>query len=197
MSIAHAIMPDHWLPMVLISRAEKWSHLETIWITTLITIPHLISTIALGILVGLTGFQLTAMYESLMEIIAPLMLVLIGLFYVYRNFKAEPHHHKEVDYSEITGRSKKVIVMGMATALFFSPCVPIGSYFIIIGVEGISSLITVSAIYVLVTLIILILMVSLGRKGVDTIRWHYLEHNENLITGIILIIIGLFVFFLE
>jgi hypothetical protein len=74
----------------------------------------------------------------------------------------------------------------MATALFFSPCVPIGSYFFIIGAEGWSNLVLVSVIYVLVTLIVLVFLVSLGRRGVNMIRWHFLEHHENLITGLIL-----------
>ncbi len=63
-SVAHAILPDHWLPLILISRAEKWSQAETLWITALVTIPHLVSTIMLGLLVGLIGFRLSATYEA-------------------------------------------------------------------------------------------------------------------------------------
>jgi sulfite exporter TauE/SafE len=90
-SAAHAILPDHWLPMIFISRAEKWSQTETLWITALVTIPHMVSTIILGILVGLIGFRLSSTHEALMEIIAPAMFVLIGLIYTYRNFKIESH----------------------------------------------------------------------------------------------------------
>jgi hypothetical protein len=85
----------------------------------------------------------------------------------------------------------------MATALFFSPCVPIGSYFFVVGATGLSGLILVSSIYVLVTLILLLIMVSLGRRGVEMIKWRFLEHHENLITGLILIFIGVIILIFE
>ena len=196
-SAAHAILPDHWLPMILISRAEKWTQAETLWITALVTIPHMVSTILLGILVGLIGFRLSATYEALMEIVAPSMFVLIGLIYVYRNYSGDDHPHHGADISSLGDRSKKAVVTFMATALFFSPCVPMGSYFFIVGAEGIANLALVSVIYIVVTLGILLLMVALGRKGVERIQWHFLEHNENLITGLVLIVLGLFVFLFE
>lgn len=195
-SVAHAILPDHWLPLILISRAEKWSQAETLWITALVTIPHLVSTILLGLLMGMIGFRLSASHEALMEIVAPAMFVLIGLIYVYRNYRAEGHHHG-ADISNLGDRSKRKVVTLMATALFFSPCVSIGSYFFVVGAEGVASMALVSIIYVVVTLGVLLLMVTLGRRGVERIQWHFLEHNENLITGLVLIVIGLFIFLFE
>jgi putative Mn2+ efflux pump MntP len=195
-SVAHAILPDHWLPLILISRAEKWSQAETLWVTVLVTIPHLVSTILLGFLMGMIGLRLSASHETLMGIVAPAMFVLIGLIYVYRNYRAEGHHHG-ADISNLGDRSKRKVVTLMATALFFSPCVSIGSYFFVVGAEGVASMALVSIIYVVVTLGVLLLMVTLGRRGVERIQWHFLEHNENLITGLILIVIGLFIFLFE
>ncbi len=195
-SVAHAILPDHWLPLILISRAEKWSQAETLWITVLVTIPHLVSTILLGFLMGMIGLRLSASHEALMGIVAPAMFVLIGLIYVYRNYRAEGHHHG-ADISNLGDRSKRKVVTLMATALFFSPCVSIGSYFFVVGAEGVASMALVSIIYVVVTLGVLLLMVTLGRRGVERIQWHFLEHNENLITGLVLIVIGLFIFLFE
>ena len=195
-SVAHAILPDHWLPLILISRAEKWSQAETLWVTALVTIPHMVSTILLGLLVGLIGFRLSATHEALMGIVAPAMFVLMGLVYAYRNYRAEGHHHG-ADISSLGDRSKRKVVTLMATALFFSPCVPMGSYFFIVGAEGIASLAIVSIIYIVATLGILLIMVTLGRKGVERIQWHFLEHNENLITGLVLIALGIFIFIFE
>ena len=178
-SAVHPIMPDHWIPLVLISKAEQWSQTETLWISTLITIPHIISTIILGVLVGLIGFQISSIHESILEILAPMMFILIGLFYVYRSIRTRSHHHFDLSSANLNDRSKKNIILFMATALFFSPCIPIGSYFFIVGAKGFSSLIIVSAIYFSVTLTIMLLMVFLGRKGVERIKWHFLEHHEN------------------
>jgi nickel/cobalt exporter len=198
-STVHALMPDHWIPLVLISRAEGWSHGETMWISALVTLPHMISTILLGMAIGLIGFQLSTAYELIMERIAPMVFILIGGYYIYKGLKSEVHHHHgdHEAYEGLKGKSKRAIISFLATALFFSPCVPIGSYFLVASPKGTTGLIAVSAIYLVVTLAILLAMIYLGRKGVDRVRWRFLEHNENLITGAILVILGVFVYFVE
>ena len=197
-SAAHAILPDHWLPLVLISRAERWSLAETLWVTTLVTVPHIASTILVGVVVGVVGFQLSQMQESLMELVAPVMFAIIGLVYVYRHLRSgHGQGHGEVDLAELRDRSKNAIITFMATALFFSPCVPMGSYFLIVGTSGLTSLLLVALVYVSVTMVLLLGLVALGRSGVNRLRWHFLEHNENLITGFILIVLGVFFFLFE
>ncbi len=62
---------------------------------------------------------------------------------------------------------------------------------------GAAGLIAVSAIYLAVTMVVMLAMIYVGRKGLDRVRWRFLEHNENLITGAILILLGVFVYFVE
>jgi len=198
-STVHALMPDHWIPLVLISRAEGWSQGETMWISALVTLPHMISTILLGMAIGLIGFQLSTAYELIMERIAPAIFILIGGYYIYKGLKLEEHHHHgdHEAYEGLKGKPKRAIISFMATALFFSLCVPIGSYFLVASPAGATGLIAVSAIYLAVTLAVMLAMIYLGRKGVDRVRWRFLEHNENLITGAILMLLGVFVYFVE
>ncbi len=198
-STIHALMPDHWIPLVLISKAEGWSQGETLWISALVTLPHMISTILLGMAVGLIGLQLSTAYELIMERLTPTAFILIGGYYILRGLRGKGHHHHgdhEV-YEGLKNKSKKAIISFLATTLFFSPCVPIGSYFLVASPAGATGLIAVSAIYLAVTLIVMMAMIYLGRKGVDRVRWNFLEHNENLITGAILVILGLFVYLVE
>ncbi|MDP6049304.1 MAG: hypothetical protein QGG23_07705 [Candidatus Bathyarchaeota archaeon] len=195
-SITHAILPDHWLPLILISRAEKWSPKDTFWAATLIIIPHLVSTILLGLLMGIIGFKLSVSNEVLMEVVTPVMFIFLGLVYIYRNYRADGHHHG-VDISNLNDRSKGRVITIMATALFFSPCIPMGSYFLIAGADGIGILTLVAIIHVVATLGGILTMVALGRRGIETMKWNFLKHNENLITGLILIVLAFFVFFFE
>jgi flagellar biosynthesis protein FliQ len=196
LSVVHALMPDHWIPIVIISRTENWSNVETLWVSLLVTIPHIISTILVGILVGIIGLELTSTHELIMKTIAPLILIIIGAVYIYRHFSEASHHSSKKVY-ELTKGSKKEIISLLATALFFSPCVPIGSYFLIAGSTGMLGISLVSTIYLLVTIIVMLFMISLGRLGLDKLNWHFLDHNENLITGIILLLLGIFIYFIE
>ncbi|MCK4732453.1 MAG: hypothetical protein KAT65_08345 [Methanophagales archaeon] len=57
LSVAHAPMPNHWIPIVVVSKAENWTHGETLGATALVAIPHIISTISVGVVLGLTGYM--------------------------------------------------------------------------------------------------------------------------------------------
>ena len=197
LSIVHALMPDHWIPLVMISRTEKWSLIETSCITALIAIPHIISTILIGIIIGIIGYKLSFTHEFVMRIVAPLILIAIGFIYVSLDFRSNSQHHDFIKTDTLSKKSKSAIIFPLATALFFSPCVAIGSYFFVAGTRGWSGIVMVSAIYLIVTVFGMILMVNLAIKGVEKIRLHFLEHHEKLVTGIVLIILGVMIYFIE
>jgi len=199
LSLVHAIMPDHWIPLIMISRSEKWSRIETSWITALIAIPHIISTTLIGIIIGIIGYKLSSTHELVMRAVTPLILVAIGVIYASLDFrvKGQHHHRDSINTGAFLNKSKLAIVFPLATALFFSPCVAIGSYFFVAAVRGWFAIAMVSAIYLIVTILGMVLMVNLGLRGVEKIKWHFLECHERLITGIVLIILGVLIYFIE
>ena len=58
-SLLHAVIPNHWLPVLAIGKKQGWSLAETTRITFIAGIAHVISTIIIGILLGLIGGELT------------------------------------------------------------------------------------------------------------------------------------------
>lgn len=88
LSVIHAIMPDHWVPIVMISKTERWSPIETSFITALIAIPHIISTILIGVMIGIIGYKLSSTHEFAMRIADPLMLILLGIIYLFLGLKS-------------------------------------------------------------------------------------------------------------
>ena len=58
-------------------------------------------------------------------------------------------------------------------------------------------IIIVSAVYLIVTIVIMLLLVYLGIKGIQTFNMHFLEHHEKGITGMVLIALGLFAYFIK
>ncbi len=199
LSMIHAIMPDHWIPIVMIGKTERWSRKEIFWITALIAIPHIISTILIGIIIGIIGYTLSSAHEFVMRIVAPLILVSLGLVYVFLDFKGhDQHSHGSfIKTSKFSNKSKFAIILPLATALFFSPCVAIGSYFFVAGTRGLSGIAMVSAIYLVVTILGMILMVYLGLKGIGNIKWSFLEQHEKGVTGMVLVALGILIYFME
>ena len=172
-------MPDHWVPIVMISRTEKWSPRETSLITALIAIPHIVSTILIGIIIGIIGYKLSSTHEFVTKIAAPLILVILGIVYLFLGLKNPARDENRVF---VKTHTKFAIIASLSTALFFSPCVAIGIYYFTAGTAGLLGIITVSVIYLIVTVLGMVLMVNLALRGIEKIKWHFLKYHERGIT---------------
>ncbi|MFW6198652.1 MAG: metal ABC transporter permease, partial [Acidobacteriota bacterium] len=79
LSLMHALVPNHWVPLVAIGRAEGWSRGETLGMTAVAGAAHTASTILIGVGVGLLGYTLSAHYELITRVVAPAILVGLAL----------------------------------------------------------------------------------------------------------------------
>lgn len=198
LSMIHAAIPNHWLPLVALGKTEKWSHRESLRATAIIGLAHISSTVLIGILVGFAGFKLSEQYEQISHWVAPLVLTMLGLIYIMLSIiRKNHHHHDHFRFDNQKQRSKAAIIGTMAFAMFFSPCLELEVYYLQAGTLGWTGIITASIIYTAMTVSLMVLLVHLGRKGIDRLNWHFLEHYEKLIAGIVLIALALLAFFVE
>ena len=194
LSVIHSSIPNHWLPLVAISRSENWSRRETMFATAIAGFSHTISTIFIGVLVGLLGFNLLENYESVVRIIAPVVLITLGSMYILFGLKhSDTHVHNS---KRMTNKgSKMAIIASLSFGMFFSPCIEIEAYYFSAGLMGWSGILIVSVVYLIVTVIGMLLLVDLGIRGINKLNWHFLEHNERRVTGTVLILLGFLAFF--
>jgi len=61
LSLVHAAIPNHWLPLVILGRSQRWTPWETYRVAGLAGLAHSLSTISLGIVVGHIGVRLANM----------------------------------------------------------------------------------------------------------------------------------------
>ncbi len=196
LSIVHASIPNHWLPIVAIGRSEKWSFKETLSVTALTGFAHTSSTILIGILVGFIGYRLSESYELITEYIAPSILIILGIVYLfldYRENKNNQHHeHEHINVDEIRKRgNKKAIIASLSFAMFFSPCLEIEAYFFVASSQGWGGIAVVSIVYLTVTIIGMMLLVAIGSKSITKLKFHFFEHHEKALTGGVLLILGI------
>jgi len=196
-SAIHASVPNHWIPLVAVSKAEKWSRIETLWVTAIMGSAHTISTILVGIVVGLLGYKLSSTHEYVTRLAAPLILVILGLVYVIMDLKSSHHDRNPIPISSTSKRSKFSIITSLGVGMFFSPCIEIEAYYFTAGILGWLGIAIVSIVYLIVTVLGMLLLVDLGRKGAEKIEWHFLEKHEKKIMGIVLIVLGVFAYFIE
>jgi hypothetical protein len=189
LSLLHAIIPNHWIPLVAIGRGEHWSRRETLGVTVIAGGAHILGTIIIGIIIGLVGIGISSTYEFFMEIISPIILVILGFVFIWIDRKGS-HHHAEMELNGTSKKSKVAIITSLSSAMFFSPCLEIEAYYFTAGTFGWSAILGVSVIYLVITLGGMLLLVYLGFRGLERLRWTYLERHEKQVTGIVLIVLG-------
>jgi len=198
LSAIHALIPNHWIPLVAIGRAERWSRSETLAITGIAGLAHVTSTILIGVVVGLLGYQLSTRYASVTSLMAPLVLIGLGVVYLVLEFagRRHPHHHFETPRRG-SSVSRFSLVASLCVGMFFSPCLEIEAYYFTAGTLGWQGIATVSLVYLVVTVAGMVLLVDLGLKGAARIQSHFLEHHEKAVTGLLLIGLGALAGFVE
>src|SRR5437870_6000255 len=93
LSIIHASIPNHWLPLIAIGKTEKWTHSETMFGTAVTGFAHTLSTVLIGIVVGVIGYKLSSSYGIISGIVAPAILVALGIIYIIIDASGNHHHH--------------------------------------------------------------------------------------------------------
>jgi uncharacterized membrane protein YbjE (DUF340 family) len=193
-SILHAIIPNHWLPVLAIGKKEGWSLAETSRITFIAGVAHVISTVLIGILLGMISGELTQHIDQFTHVIAPSILILIGFYFVRQHYK---HHHFHVEKGLIEKKTKSSIILALVIAMFLSPCMEIEAYFLLAGTYGWYYMMAIAVLYSTVTIAGMLIWVRIVYKGLLKLNWHKWEHNAGIITGVILIVTGIVSFFVS
>jgi nickel/cobalt transporter (NicO) family protein len=197
LSIIHALIPNHWLPLIAIGKSEGWKPHEILSATLITALAHIASTIMIGIAVGFIGYKLSGAFILISTIIAPMVLIVLGLIYIITDLlHAQLHEHSHHAINK-NAKSRFALLASLGLAMFLSPCIELEAYYFQAGTMGWPGIIIVSAVYAIVTPSLMILLVYIGTKGIERFNWHFLEHHVKKITGIILIALGLLAYFVH
>ena len=102
----HTVLgPDHYLPFIVLSKARQWSTVQTVMITFLCGIGHVLSSVVLGfigIALGIAVFRLEV-FESFRGELAAWLLIAFGFTYfiwgLRRAIRHRTHEHLHVHES--------------------------------------------------------------------------------------------------
>ena len=195
LAFVHALIPNHWLPLVAVARAEKWKLREVTTVTFLSALAHVLGTVILGLVLGFIGKELEEKYGSTINVAASILLIVFGLIYYTVNL---PHHHHSSQKDIVQyKRSKRKWIIIFIIMMFLSPCLEVESLFLSAGAYGMGVVTMLSFIYAVVSISGILLLVNLGYRGINLLSAHFIEHNEKRISGIVLIVVGIISFFLH
>ena len=191
-SVLHAILPNHWLPVVAISRQLKWDGRKTAGVTMLAALAHSLSTVIIGILVALGGMTLDGILPFF-KYIAAGILIGLGILFIWRHQHHMHFHLRDIKLTPQTNMS--AIIGSLLLAMFLSPCLEVGALFLVAGTRGIILTLIIAAIYTLTSAVGMTLFAWLALHGLKKMDWHKLEHNSGLVSGIILVLTGIIFIF--
>lgn len=194
LSLLHAIIPSHWLPVLSIGKKDNWTIKEVTQVTFLSGLAHALSTIIIGIALGLLGLKLSNNIQHFTHYIAPSVLIALGIFFIYQHHRHKHFHLHQVPKPSL---SKSKIIMALVVAMFLSPCLEIEAYFLMAGTKGRWAVATIAGIYLFISVTGMVLWVRLAYKGILKLNWHLIEHKAGIITGWALIITGIISFFIS
>jgi nickel/cobalt exporter len=214
----HALIPSHWLAFALVGRAKRWPMRRTLLVTALAGTGHALLTTILGLLVASVGKGLLRAIPPQAEHAATSgILILLGLYFLIPPLRgvlsgrrhsdpdAEEAHdhagHSHADHSPDTlaqrlGSAPSVmgiLVLGMT----LSPCLDLLSVYVAAASLPWPSLLTISLLMTTTTVAIMALLVWLALHGLELLRLSWLERNEGLVVGVLLIALGVLLLFLK
>jgi ABC-type nickel/cobalt efflux system permease component RcnA len=219
----HAAIPTHWLPFVLVARARSWSRAKTLAVTAFAGLGHIGLTTLLGLAIAWFGFQLDEKLGHAFPLIAGGILIAIGIYYGWRQWRgggichhvvAGSHHHASEDCghehdeshwehelkdSELVSKRRGdwAAISGLFMMLTLSPCegfLPVYLSGVQFGWQG---FFTLSVILAVATLAGMLLFTWLTLVGLDKFELKNFERWEAGLLGGLFCVLGLLLIVLE
>lgn len=91
--VVHAVLPDHWVPLAVVARAERWSRPRLVMVTAIAASGHILASILLGGVVALIGLQFQRQIETQQGHVVGGILILTGLGFLLWSYSGHGHPH--------------------------------------------------------------------------------------------------------
>ena len=212
-ALAHAAIPTHWLPFVLAGRAQHWSRSRTVAVVAVAGGAHVMFTTVLGALIVWFGIEVSEDVGALFLLIAAGVLIATGGFYLWRHLSGRRHghhhslsrlwdrgrhdHDESEEHEHYPVRTDRMAVLSLVSMLTFSPCEGFLPVYLSGVPYGWSGFVLLSVTLATATLGSMIVLTWLTATGLERIRLGWLDRHENLIVGVLLIILGITVLLIE
>jgi hypothetical protein len=186
----HALAPDHWLPFVMLGRAQKWSQWRLALSTILAGLGHVTSSLligAIGVLLGMAAERVN-LWESTRGNIASLLLIGFGLAYMVWGIKNYGKKH-----SHAMPHAKTVSYWTLFALIVFGPCEPLIPLLFVGYGYGWTAVFLVFLLFGLATIGMMLLQVHLVYYGVSLLRGHWVEHASDIMAGGVIAMTGVMI----
>jgi ABC-type nickel/cobalt efflux system permease component RcnA len=216
-ALFHTLIPDHWLPFVLVGRARGWTARETALWSGISAVVHAALSAALGIGTLKIGLEAARLLGERLESASGVLLLTFGLVYaawawkkgghfhpggalVHRTPEREAcdgqegpthpdHLHYHADEALIRGGAGRGN-LAMALIVGLNPCVLILPILLATAERGAGALALVTCAYALTTTGLLVALSVVGVAGVRRIPVPGAARHMETASGLLIAVVG-------
>jgi hypothetical protein len=216
----HTVLgPDHYVPFVMLARAQRWSRGRTFRVTLWCGLGHVSSSIVIGAVLGVTGTAVSewanspwkGWHEARCGVAAWLLVGVGAAFVVWGTVRAlrhrehshlhahadgiihaHPHSHTGSHMHEHEAHARAVTPWILFTVFIFGPCESLIPLMLAAwGLSGARASFLVALVFSAVTVLTIMGTVSLLLAGVNRIPLGPIERWSTSIAGLSLALCGL------
>jgi nickel/cobalt exporter len=213
-AVLHSILPDHWVPLAIVARTQRWSLWRVGRVTLLASLGHVVTSLVLGGILALIGLQFQQEFETQQGHIIGVVLILTGIIFLiwglvgngpHGHTHEEGHEHEHDDdhehdhthdeapvkeQSKARGLAAIIVPFGVAASPDFT-ILPVALAASAVGKGAVVAVLGVFAVVTIVTFVALTVIATLAGYQ---IKGKWLENNANTLTSLVLIAIGIVAF---
>lgn len=210
-SIVHtATGPDHYLPFIVLSKANAWSRTKTTMLTIICGLGHIFSSVLIGAVGVFLGWQLSKLdfFTEFRGNIAAWALLSFGFAYLcyglYVAYKNKPHKHFDIlgddvyvfehRHGEMVMPQKRVKVTPFVLFAIFvmGPSEPLVPLLFYSGTQrSVEQIIILLVVFSVCTVLTMLAMVYIGLYGYSFFKTEKLERYVHAIGGVVVMLCGL------
>ncbi|GAA0203154.1 threonine/homoserine/homoserine lactone efflux protein [Brevundimonas nasdae] len=190
----HAALPTHWLPFVLVGRAQRWGTGRTLSAVVAAGLAHIVTTAIVGGLIVAAGLALDQWISGLLPHLSAVLLFLFGAFYLARAMLKRPvtAGGPALDSPE-PAVSNRAAFLGLVMLMALSPGEVLLPIYLSSASEGIAALSLLTVVFALGTVAGMAVFTSLASAGASILRLERWARYEGAVLGLALITLGLIV----
>ena len=188
----HAAIPTHWLPFVLVGRAQRWSLPRTLGAVVTAGLAHIATTAVAGGLIVAAGLALDQWIRGVLPWISAALLFAFGTFYLARAVVRRPAlaGGPPMDMPEPTV-SNAAALLGLVAMMAISPGEVLLPIYLSSAEEGLPVLIALTGVFAVGTIVGMAVFTTLARAGASMLKLERWARYEGAILGAALILLGL------
>jgi len=203
----HSILPDHWVPLAVVARTQRWSIVRTARISLLASVGHVLTSIILAGIIAAVGLQFRSTFETQQGHIVGVILILTGLGFAVWALTGRGHEHEHehpyipgVEHDHAQDEEHKHAPNQPLLRRFAAIAVPFGAaaspdltvlpVALAASAIGIGAVVGVLSTFSLVTLSTFVILTVAATLAGYQVKGEWLEEHGNMITAIVLVAIG-------